>query len=46
MVRVLDAPSATRIPWCDRSVDAINNGVMDVHNKSRLTGSLLSASAR
>lgn len=46
MARVLEAPAATRISWCDRSVDAINNGVMDVHNKPKLTGPLMTASAR
>ena len=34
---ILDAPAASKIKWCDQTVDEINNGAMDVHNKPNLS---------
>ncbi len=38
---VFDAPTASRIKWCDNSVNEINNGALDVHNRPVLSAPLM-----
>jgi hypothetical protein len=38
---ILNAPTFSKIKWCDQSSDEINSGVMDVHNKPNLASPLL-----
>jgi len=38
---ILSAPTASKIKWCDQTVDEINNGAMDVHNKPNLSMPLM-----
>jgi hypothetical protein len=38
---VLTAPMASKIKWCDQSVDEINRGGMDVHNRPNLSSPLM-----
>lgn len=41
--QVTAAPTASRIRWCDQSVDAINGGAMDPRQKPNLVRPLLAA---
>ncbi len=40
--RVVDAPRASKISWCDRSTDEIGSGAMDVHGNPNLAPPLMS----
>jgi hypothetical protein len=39
---VAQAPLGAKIKWCDRNADELANGVLDVHNKPKLTAPLAS----
>jgi Domain of unknown function (DUF4124) len=43
---VFDAPTASRIKWCDNSVNEISNGALDVHNRPMLSAPLMAYSAK
>jgi hypothetical protein len=38
---ILSASTGSKIKWCDQTVDEINNGAMDVHNKPNLSSPLM-----
>ena len=44
--RVVNAPMASKITWCDRSIDEISKGVLDVYNNPRLTSPLINYRSR
>jgi hypothetical protein len=44
--KIVEAPPAVRIAWCDRSAAEIAGGRMDVHDKPKLAGPLADLPAR
>jgi hypothetical protein len=44
--KIVEAPPAVRIAWCDRSAAEIAGGRMDVHDKPKLAGPLAELPAR
>jgi hypothetical protein len=39
---IVNAPTASKIKWCDQTVDELNKGAMDMHNKPNLSTPLMS----